>query len=516
MEPGDCEGDSCDQANPGNLCVAMRGNGELISAHFASLARIVEHYGLIAGASGGSSASISLFVTESIQLNPHIRDCNGTPCSAEETAARAGFLLKSFPGYLQALATTDEATAFLTLQPIAQRVQQGDLATLAQTDPIAARDALITIFSSQDIRDLINPEIVSLLQNSPNLPFHVRDIVDGVMSFGKFDATNNRILIRPGLLDFSSLADKLGRAASFYAGYDPVDGAGMQTLLASCAMPGRGKAWPEVAALPAGGATCGALLGQLITSFRDRFVAGGFHTRADDMVGQTLPVLISTSVLTGPAADAWRAARAQYKSGAEYTLDVNFDDVKFGYWGKQSELDRVGGNPNKFTDAKTGKFLSLGEATWREVLALSPAEPGLARGLEIDGMLISAGGWSDLHPVLALENLGCDKIVYVTRTGDESGFAQGVATMLGMTPAQKDALYNLDNPASSYAQSIATADGTWCTNWNDFKGTQLVEVANDSYNAPLETRDDFFVKGPRPYPGAKANLGKRGCTPAGE
>ena len=109
--------DSNTRAEP-KLCAAIRGNGQLITAHFASLARITEHYGMVDAAAGGSSASITIFMTESIRKNPNVWDCGDYKFSECERAGRAALLLKSFPGYLQHLTTTPEASAFLTLQPL--------------------------------------------------------------------------------------------------------------------------------------------------------------------------------------------------------------------------------------------------------------------------------------------------------------------------------------------------------------------------------------------------------------
>jgi hypothetical protein len=231
------------------------------------------------------------------------------------------------------------------------------------------------------------------------------------------------------------------------------------------------------------------------------------------MVGARTPVLISTSVLTGATAQQWRDARALYNAASEYDFRVNFDDVRFGYWGRAEDLGRVEANPLGFEDAKTSRFLALGEATWREVLTFSPAEPGLARAQEMTGDLVSAGGWSDLHPVLALENMGCEEVVYVTRTGDESKFARGVATLLGLTAQQHSDLYDLDNADSSFAISVERANGTWCTNWNDFSASQIEQIYDDGFNAPLETSDAFFTQAERPYDRTLEDIGKRGCTP---
>jgi hypothetical protein len=50
------------------MCAAIRANGQLVFAHFASLARAVEHYGPLAGAAGGSSTSLTIFPTEQVFL----------------------------------------------------------------------------------------------------------------------------------------------------------------------------------------------------------------------------------------------------------------------------------------------------------------------------------------------------------------------------------------------------------------------------------------------------------------
>ena len=51
------------------MCVALRGNGDRIPAHFAGVARIVENHGLISGVAGGSSAAFTALLIESVQKN---------------------------------------------------------------------------------------------------------------------------------------------------------------------------------------------------------------------------------------------------------------------------------------------------------------------------------------------------------------------------------------------------------------------------------------------------------------
>ncbi|MGH1346006.1 MAG: hypothetical protein ACRBN8_30860, partial [Nannocystales bacterium] len=423
---GQCDGAKCDSADDmdsdefsqQSYCVGVRGNGELITAHFASLSRIIEHYGLTSGVSGGSSASITSFLLESVQMNPAVTRCGEETCSDAEAANRAALLLKSLQGYMVVLAGTPEAAAISQLIPVAQQAAAQDIAALAETDPVAAQAALEELLASEDIRDLINPELIGLLQSSPNPQYHVQDIAQAITGLASFNATDPRILVRPGLIDFSGVAEKIGRIGSFYAGYGSYDAAGFEGFMRACATPGAGLSWSEVAALPVGdtGFNCGEAFGGLAVPWRTDFLANEdqYESRIDDQIGAELPALISTSVITGPSVQRWAGARDAYFAGEEeIEIGVDFDDVKFGYFGAQTDLDTAGRNSAKFSDIKTAKFHAIGPASWRTALSYSPAEPGLARALELPDGTVSAGGWSDLHPTLALRNMGCDNVVYV-------------------------------------------------------------------------------------------------------
>jgi hypothetical protein len=525
----ECTGAKCDaidddESDAARMCVGVRGNGQLIFAHFASLARIVEHYGPVWGAAGGSSGSITMFVLESMQMNPAIATCGTAACTRAEQGVRIAALLKSMNGYAAALGQTPEAAAIGQLAPLAKRFADSGIAALAETDPVAAQQALLDLLQSEDLRDLVNPEIIDTITSSPDPAFHVRDLAGALAGLGSFDVgctpeqammgcNPKAIFVRPGLLDFPSLVEKIGRIGDFYAGLGPQDASRWYAWLDGCAAAGKGKSWPELAATPLGASTCGDEFAAMITEYRDAVTSSGARpARLDQPIGGSLAALVSTSVLTGAAVDTFAQARADYGAGEPYTLDVAFDDVKFGYWGAADDLARVESNALGFTDAKTRKFLSLGTATWGEALSFSPAEPGLARALEIDATHVSAGGWSDLHPTLVLANLGCEETVYVTRRGDESGFATGVATELGMDAAAGTALYDLDAD-SSFAASIEQADAVWCTDWNAQTATDLAGVFADAYGAPMQSSAPFFTAADDPYAQVREDLALRGCSP---
>lgn len=490
------------------LCVGIRGNGQRVTAHWSALARIIEHYGLIDATAGGSSASITAFLLESIEMNPHVTCAD---CSPEEQAARAALLFKSLQGYIGVLSVSEEALAFRTVAEIYGRIQSDGVETLLESDPTAGVAALSAILENEDLRTLVNPEVLALLRDSPVPEYHARDIIDSVANAASFDASDPTIFVRPGVLSFAGVALSVGRVGSFYAGYEPVDGAAMERFLGACATPSRGMTWAQAAALPAGAATCGDVFSGLLTQFRDAVRVGDYPSRIDDRVGGRIHTLISTSVLTGDAIDVFEAARAQYLAGETVEWTSDFDDVLYGYWGAEEDLARVGENPFGFRDGKTAKFHSLGAASWLEALSYSPAEPGLARALELPDGTVSAGGWSDLQPTLVLRSLGCEQVIYLTRRGGNSTFGVGVATLLGRNDDDHASIFDPYNPASGFATSVADADGVWCTDWDTPPFMDLAAMEATGYDAPFEIRDPRFGEDGA-YENISQDLGLLGCS----
>lgn len=503
-----------------SLCVGVRGNGARIFAHFGAMARIHEQYGLIDGVAGGSSASITSFLTESIYTNPHVFRCQEGACQEQESALRVALLFKSLQGYVGFLSTTEEAAAIGQLAPLVGKIQASGVgALLEQGDTEGAQQALLALLRSDDLKSLINPELIELITQSPDPAYHVQDTWSALSSFGSFATDSEMIFLRPGLLSFEALADKIGRIGSFYAAYGPEDAEAWQGFLDRCAPQSAGKTWVEISQLDGGdGLTCGDRFQSLLSGWRTELLKdeASHHSRIDDPIGEVLPSLISTSVLTGDASQMFRQARADYLQGQPVTWQVDFKDVRFGYWGQSDDLDRVLSNPQGFQDAKTEKFLALGEATWRTALSYSPAEPGLTRALEIDDQWVSAGGWSDLAPSLVLKNMGCQEVILVTRQGAvQGGFGPSVAKLLGMDGQQDDALYDLKGDSAVYS-SLSQADGVWCTNWDGYRETQINEVFQDAYSAPLETQDKRFTSASQPYEGITEGVSLPGCSPGVE
>lgn len=512
------EGAVSQQTGAPKLCAAVRGNGESILTHFASLSRIIEHYGVVDGMAGGSSGSISTFTYESILKNP----------AMHRDPARIALALKSLQGYANVVGDSDEAASIKGLAGTAAKLKADyeakGIAALGTAESAEAAKRLKEVLSVPEVRAIVNPEVFTMLADAKHLSFNVNEIKTSIAQLGAFSVDDNRLFFRTGVLAWPALASMFGRVGDFYAGYGPSDKPGMTAWLDACAESTRDMSWSEAAnvAIPSGG-TCGSALDSLVKGFRAkaRTAEGTYASRIDERVGDPsspLHKLVSTAVLEREAVTKYKAARARYVTGEFPTgsipFEPSFSDVNFGYWGSDADLAKVKNNPESFGDLKTKKFSSLGNAKWREILAASPAEPGLSRFVELSDGRFSAGGWSDLAPALVLKNLGCEQVIYVTREGDESGFATKIAKNAGMSESDWKNLYDLGNEASGYARSVAAADAVWCTNWNAFTDAQMSAMVLDAFNAPLETRASFATaKVLRPYSAATERTGKAGCTP---
>lgn len=514
-----CHG-KCDDSGIGDLdhdgsslCLALRGNGPRITAHFGAIARVFEQYGLVDAVAGGSSGSITAFIVESIEMNPAVYRCGTRGCTSKEAGERGAFLMKSIRGYFDVLGETIEAAQFADVKTLADALAQRNVAgLLAGPNPTAGVDALRSLLASPELRDVVNPEIAQVLATSPDVVHHARDFQETLSRGLSFEATSPEIFVRPGALSFPGVIDKVGRLGTFYAGSSPADPAALGRLLDACAPAARGKSWAQASATAHDGSTCGARFRTLVENFRAELARSpsSYPARLDDRVGGVVPTLVTTAVLEGPAVAAWRSARADYLAARPVRMAVDFQDVGIGYFGATEDLGQIVRAGAARSDEKSQKRRSLGSVTWRVALGASPAEPGLSRGVELADGRISVGGWSDLQPTLVLEDLGCDQIVYATRIGGAGTFETGITRLLGITETQASRLYALDDPSSSYYQSLAASDAVSCADWDRPAAQDLDAMTAIGYDAPFETDEPYFEE--RPFDKLVARTGLPGCT----
>jgi len=509
---------------PTPVCVAIRGNGELIFAHFPALARMAEHFGPFEGVAGGSSGSITSFLTESMHMHPLLNDCGNGSCTREEAGARLALMYKSIDGFLIAAEYKVLHDTIDALNDIVEAIGDDVDALLADEKEQEAWDLLLPELKA--LGNLINQEPLELVANSNNPKKHIPQVWASIKHILSFEASDPLILVRPGMINFPGLAKDFGDMGSFFAGYGAYNSTAWKTYFDNCAMPGRGKSPDEVTALPMQGSlTCGNFLQSMALTWINDLVVNPLPEEAGknriyDRIGENFRTLAITSVMIGDAATSFTIAKDKYFFDAtDYEPDVDFETmVKAGYWGESINTQAVEGNPKQFPDMKSSMALALPASQWKDILSVSPAEPGLSRALEIKDKngndVISAGGWADLAPVLALKNAGCGHVVYVTRQGQESTFAQGVTKLLGSSEEQREALFDLNDPASSFSLSLQEAAGVYCTDWDSHSVFSDPDgLINDAWNAPFEIHDSSLIPVWGPVHGQTDSAGLPGCTP---
>lgn len=528
---------NADKRNPAaapGYCIALRGNGEAEPAHWGALARSVEQLGMPTAMAGGSSATVSMFLMEAIAAHPMIQGQ-----SVQVQKERASLMLKSMVGFFAEIQKTDSWNEFKKLYGLATSLKDSDVLNKALSQIQARQFQQAQSVLEQGVQlGLLDPTslapiYVSLQKKDPKrAEFYVRELIDTSKVFGHFKATgpgSENIFFRAGVVSFEQAAASFGKIAGFYAlaSQNPAQQKNWQEFFSTCQAGSVGKSWLEIAQ---GKPACAALFAKL---FQAEFAQGGTQDYEENRIGQQFAVYPSTSILTGTAVTEFREAQLDYhrqmspQFGAKFKL-TNSDDIRFGYWGNSDALQRIEEGLD-MNDEKSRRFVPLGSATWRQVLALSPAEPGLSPlkefTTEAGKEFVSAGGWSDLHPVLVLKSAGCQNVLYITRRGGESLFAQGVAKRLfdfdrswsslnsddanivkmndqGDSSDQTSLwsyLYNLGNPHSSFNQALGAAGAVMCTNWNDFPvQSKFMELVEDSYRASYwknpRVNADFFSK----------------------
>lgn len=501
-------------------CVAFKGNGPRLPAHFGALARLVEHHGLIGGVAGGSSGSISSYLVDSVQANPALYDCGDVSCTPEEQGLRAALLFKTLPQYLYALRDTQEGRALGALQQIVARAQDAGVPGLLTSDPLAGVAALRDVLGSESFRSMVNDEALDLITSGPARVKHARDLWEIARSGLAFEAPDDRIFLVPGLVDFREAARRIGRIGGFYAGWTPVDGARMQEFVDFCAEPLRGQTWDEGADVAVDGGTCRDLFDALVTDYLAHLDAAPSATtwpnRVDLPVGETMPALAVTAVIEGPSAQGWRDARADWLAGDEWELVTRWDDVRAGWWGYAGDRDLVAANAGGFDDEKSRRAVDLGESTWLDVLSLSPAEPGLARGFELPDGRVSVGGWGDPAPVQALRAIGCEEVAFVNRRGDTGWFVRAVSEHLGMTEEDERVLWDADVPGSGVWSALDDADAIWCADWDRPNMMDHNALFADGWIAPVASVHPVFTEAPNPIPSLAPFVDEEGCGVAPE
>jgi hypothetical protein len=507
--------------------------------HFSSLARIVEEFGVIDATSGGSSAAITQFLYQSMLMNPGVKEA-----SKEKKAERVALLLKSAMGVVQYLSKTPEASAILDLVQFQKKLRHAGMDDLKwDDDSLRVLSEMERILKNPNLAKLINPAIVALAVGpvpegyTQDLKFRKTQIQKAVQSVAAFKATEPEVFLREGLIHLPYAIELIGYIADFYAGgkYSKVNQKDFEKFLNHCTK--KNSTWFEVADLPLEKTQCGDYFDGLLKQFYSKRGNKPSIRLGESLQGET-STLVSTSVVTSPTAiNKFKKILASYRANQPYQFDFSFSEIQFGYWVPESLREKFVPKLKKLYpgDKKSEKAVVIhGENTWREALLTSPAEPGLSKAVFFnDNKLLSVGGWSDLAPVQVLKTLGCKNVIYITRrtpegkTYDESDFTiqerplvgtdgkprvrQGIAELWGISEKERQALYVLNNPESSFSTAIQDS-AVWCTDWNSLTKEDLIGMSTMPYKATLfpNSHLDFVRSNYEPKAGPAIHV--RGCS----
>lgn len=370
-----------------------------------------------------------------------------------------------------------------------------------------ARQYLTWCGVDDDIKEK-NPNISrSELRKEVNrvLKGRLNRIIDGIKGAASFSTEQRDILFRSGIIDFKAAMTLFSRIADFYAGYGVPMRGKWQNFFNQCTAKTQGLSWGEIVmAHP----DCVESYEDLATTARQNILKiennhrshrrFKYTPRAKESVGKYMASMASTSALIGQQyVDKFKNAQKEYNllvdANDVSTFSLINKDIDFTnhfrtlYFGNFNDIMTIFNNPEKRVsqDRKT-QIMSFNffqkRTLWAEALYRSAGEPGFQPLQPYGFWGVTAGGWADSGAVKSLQLLGCEKVFYITRAAttetiiddtnvgetSESGFATGVATMIGMTPDDFWKLYARDNEDSSANYTINEAHDVWCTNWNDY------------------------------------------------
>ncbi|MFM8313696.1 MAG: hypothetical protein ACKOA8_05370 [Deltaproteobacteria bacterium] len=516
------------------LCAAVRGNGGSLMAHFGALASIIENFGVVDGISGGSSASVSIFFYESMLANPVLWDCEGRRCSEDEVRPRLALMLKSIMGGVNAV--IDLAGGKETLENMGKKgAQAGKMGELYEflkygfqnpgRGPLRRRivsriadrvmSQKMAEFEYSTLGRFINGNHMQALRNyGLHLPAHRRWEILLAAQGLDFNTEDVSLFFREGLLNYDQLVNVIGRVGDFYANRGPIPQNFWKKMFSEgCLNSSKNLTWNQISQSSEGRSCAQSFENGLKYFFQATLNSHYQSTRLKEKIGLHLKTLVSDSVIVGEGVTKYRRGLEEYESiiqsspycsyfdrdfprfraglaSIKFELDF-MNEVKFGYWGTKSDLEKVAqGTAARKEDIKSSLFMNLGTQTWDYILHRSPAEPGLSRLVPMGDHLYSSGGWSDLHPIPVLKDIGCEKVVYISRTHTvDSEYGVGLVRLFNIPKDIENKLYSLENPESSFMSSLRAADAVVCSNWNGLSNLDFMGHFEDSYQAPIATQD---------------------------
>lgn len=497
------------------VCVALRGNGFRVAAHFGAMARVVEDVGVPEVIVGGSSSNITMFITESVTLNPYLSE------QKEKQQEEIAFLLKSVPEYLlnftqhdilkdvRDLVTDKEKQTrikdvFAKFTSIKSPLKYGYAGWVFLSDGLF-RD-LLSIKNSIYVKEAIHPEFLAYREETGKIKkemekekdevkkaelakvvaYREKQVGDALGSASKFDArTDVNLFFRPGIIHHKGLSHIFDRVASFYAGYNIKNrrmGEDMKKWIGACAPGSKGKTFSEI---EAANPFCGSELRRLGLSYLkhyDHIVKRNrpAQFRYADALGKKILTYSMSSVIVGASADRFNEMKSQFDRTSDPDFGNKFAasvaDFRIGYFGDEKTFNSVkrrlsspfvdqSGRPQDFRgDFKSERMISLGNATWEKALPASAAEPGQSRPvpttLSSGEKVLTFGGWADPNSAHLLKGLDCQTIVSLM-TSTKIGYNFGEQVIKRLMPQMKGIQELTDEEIAFGTDDMTTDFSLW-------------------------------------------------------
>jgi|GEM_PF-6487578 len=389
------------QAKPESkdYCVSLQGNGRAIYSHFGAMAYLVEAHGIPQGISGGSSATVSMFILESILLNPALRKPNSDRVDLDDkqTIAKVAFLLKSIVGLGNFMDTSipvgylsQHEKIFETAQELVTKLQQNPDSLPDVLEGLKEHDARLEWLKNYG-SSLLNQKTLSLLYagirtsgiDGPGPSWFIDDMKRALSAEKLFQFEDMRDFIRPFPIKFDGLAQMFGSIGDFYAGnsfaYQSFEKNGQRNDLAAvdrfselftaCEATNVerwwGKTYSDPQVLPAG---CSAVFEKMLAdhfgspdspeklAFEFKVPLAKQRRFATIGSSPSLSVLPVVAMLSGNAATDLNALKHKYDAfsvlGGPATQEANsqaFDfqilpkDLKYGYFATLSDRKILSG-----------------------------------------------------------------------------------------------------------------------------------------------------------------------------
>jgi hypothetical protein len=279
-----------------------------------------------------------------------------------------------------------------------------------------------------------------------------------------------------------------------------------------------GKSWDRMGEIEfAEGKSCKQILADIIGAYRSRKIKDpSGPRRIDENPGNQQTVLISTSVLTDTMKTKFEETYAQYVKGQSTPWTPDYSGVKVGYFVTPEQAAKIQSDPSAFQGVRANRWKALKATSWREILQTSPAEPGLSGVKTLRDGNLSAGGWIDLAPVLALKAVGCKNTVLITRPINKStsGFAPSVLRILGANEQQVADIVDANptrEPPSVLSQALGAADAILCADWDAPSQTDIKGVSQTGYEGQFYTNSTYWRAVPKQLPQILPSRGRQSC-----